>query len=309
MSPRVYEKLSRRPAAFRHMTGMTVVEFDGLYRQAETALGEERVERLNLRPRQRAIGAGGQFKNTARDRLLMALIWLRVYPTYDVLGFVFDLDKSNVCRNLHPVLVVLRHLLGDEITWPDTQKRKKMRMDRFAEEFADVIAIVDATEQPTQRPKDKGTQKMYYSGKKKRHTLKHQVTVTREGKIIHIGQTAPGARHDRTMFADSGVGDRLQDDEACMGDKGYQGIQHSCKAVLPDKKPKGKELSAVRRARNRRITQVRIVVEHTIGRMKIFQVLVQTYRHPRESHDEVFEIVAALTNRQIRRRLRCGALA
>jgi hypothetical protein len=309
MSPRVYEKLSRRPAAFRHMTGMTVVEFDGLYRQAEPALGEGRVERLNLRPRQRAIGAGGQFKNNARDRLLMALFWLRVYPTYDVLGFLFDLDKSNVCRNLHPALAVLRHLLGDEIAWPNSHKRKKMKMDQFAEEFADVIAIVDATEQPTQRPKEKGTQKIYYSGKKKRHTLKHQLTVTREGKIIHIGQTAPGARHDRTMFADSGVGDRLQDDEACMGDKGYQGIQHGCKAVLPDKKPKGKALSAVQRARNRRITQVRIVVEHTIGRMKTFQVLAQTYRHPRESHDEAFEIVAALTNRQIRKRLRCAAPA
>ena len=42
----------------------------------------------------------------------MALIWLRVYPVYDVLGFIFDLDKSNICRNLKPILAVLLLLYG-----------------------------------------------------------------------------------------------------------------------------------------------------------------------------------------------------
>ncbi len=59
----------------------------------------------------------------------------------------------------------------------------------------------------------------------------------------------------------------------------------------------------------RRINQVRIVVEHIMGHLKIFQVLVQTYRHPRNSHDEVFEIVAALANHRIRKRLHYAALA
>ena len=309
MNPKVYERLSRRPAAFRSMTGMAVSEFDNLYRRAEPALAEEHLERLNDRPRQRAIGAGGQFKNDARNRLLMALIWLRVYPTYEVLGFLFDLHKSNVSRNLKPILAVLCQLLEDEITWPDAQQRKKMKLGQFVEEFADVVAIVDATEQATQRPKDYETQKKYYSGKKKRHTLKHQVVVAPSGEIIAVGKTAPGSKHDKKMFDDSGIADRLQDDEACMGDKGYQGIQHSCQAVLPHKKPKGKELTVAQKARNRRINQVRIVVEHIIGHLKVSQVLVQTYRHPRNSHDEVFEIVAALANHQIRKRLHCAALA
>ena len=111
------------------------------------------------------------------------------------------------------------------------------------------------------------------------------------------------------MFDEGDFAGRLQENEACMGDKGYQGIQHDCKASLPDKKPKGKELSEAQKARNRRISQVRIVVEHTIRRMKIFQVLAQTYRHSRDSHDVAFEIVAALTNRQIRKHLLCAALA
>lgn len=306
---RVYERLVRRPAAFRHMTGMTQTEFEALYWQAAPLLEEERLERLNARPRQRAVGGGGQYKNDIRNRLLMGLIWLRIYPIYEVLGFLFDLHKSNVSRNLEPVLEVLHQLLGDEVAWPDEKQRKKKGMDQFLEEFADVVAIVDATEQPIQRPQDDETQRRFYSGKKKRHTVKHQIVVTPEGEIIHTGGAASGSRHDKAMFEDSGVGDRLEGDEAYMGDKGYQGIQRDCKAVLPHKRPKGGQLTEEQKAYNSRLSSVRVVVEHTIGWMKHFRVLAQTYRHPRESHNRAFEIVAGLVNRRIRRRRRSVALA
>ena len=306
---RVYERLVRRPAAFRHMTGMTETEFEALYWQAAPLLEEERLERLNARPRQRAMGAGGQYKNDIRNRLLMGLIWLRIYPIYEVLGFLFDLHKSNVSRNLEPVLEVLHQLLGDEVAWPDEEQRKKKGMDQFLEEFADVVAIVDATEQPIQRPQDGETQRRFYSGKKKRHTVKHQIVVTPEGEIIHTGEAASGSTHDKTMFDDSGVGDRLEGDEAYMGDKGYQGIQRDCKAVLPHKRPKGGKLTEKQKAHNSRLSSMRVVVEHTIGWMKNFRVLAQTYRHPRESHNRVFEIVAGLVNRRIRRRRCSVALA
>jgi len=202
---RVYERLVRRPAAFRHMTGMTQTEFEALYWQAAPLLEEERLERLNARPRQRAVGGGGQYKNDIRNRLLMGLIWLRIYPIYEVLGFLFDLHKSNVSRNLEPVLEVLHQLLGDEVAWPDEKQRKKKGMDQFLEEFADVVAIVDATEQPIQRPEDDETQRRFYSGKKKRHTVKHQIVVTPEGEIIHTGGAASGSKHDKAMFDDSGA--------------------------------------------------------------------------------------------------------
>jgi hypothetical protein len=284
---------------------MTETEFEALYWQAAPLLEEERLERLNARPRQRAMGAGGQYRNDIRNRLLMGLIWLRIYPIYEVLGFLFDLHKSNVSRNLEVVLEVLHQLLGDEVAWPDEEQRKKKGMDQFLEEFADVVAIVDATEQPIQRPQDDETQRRFYSGKKKRHTVKHQIVVTPEGEIIHTGEAASGSTHDKTMFDDSGVGDRLQGDEAYMGDKGYQGIQRDCKAVLPHKRPQGGELTEEQKAHNSRLSSVRVVVEHTIGWMKHFRVLAQTYRHPRESHNRAFEIVAGLVNRRIRRR-RCS---
>jgi hypothetical protein len=297
----VYEKLSRRSASFRNLTGLSLDEFEVLYQQVVDDIERYDETQLEQRDRQRAVGAGRRYQHDARNRLLMALIWLRIYPTYEVLGFIFDLDKSNICRNLKGVLAVLREQLGDEMEWPD-KARRKQKMDQFMQEFPDVAAIVDATEQPTQRPQDPDEQKSHYSGKKKRHTLKTQVVVGPDGEIMGHSETVPGAKHDKTLYDDSGVGERLDDDEAMMGDKGFQGIQKDRLAVLPDKKPKGGELTADQKARNRRISHYRIVVENTICQLKTFRVLAHVYRHARESHSDVFAIVAALVNRRIRRR-------
>lgn len=297
----VYEKLRRRPAVFRNLTGQSIKEFEALYQQVVHDLERNDETRLDQRNRQRAVGAGRRYQHDARNRLLMAMIWLRVYPTYEVLGFIFDLNKSNICRNLKGVLAVLREQLGDEVAWPD-RTRRQQKMAQFMQEFPEVAAIVDATEQPTQRPQDPDEQKNHYSGKKKRHTLKTQIVVGPDGEIMDHSETVPGAKHDKKLYDESEVSGRLDDDEAMMGDSGFQGIQKDHLAVLPDKKPKGGELTDEQKAHNRRISHYRIVVENTICQLKTFRVLAHLYRHARESHSAVFAIVAALVNRRIRRR-------
>jgi hypothetical protein len=297
----VYEKLCRRPAVFRNLTGLSIEEFEALYQQIVNDIERYDETRLEQGERQRAVGAGRRYAHDERNRLLMAMIWLRVYPTYEVLGFIFDLDKSNICRNLKGVLTVLREQLGDEVQWPD-QARRKQKMDQFMQEFPDVVAIVDATEQPTQRPQDPEAQQDHYSGKKRRHTLKTQIVVGPEGEIMDHSATVPGSKHDKKLYDERGVSERLNDDEAMMGDSGFQGIQKDHRAVLPDKKPRGGALTDAQKARNRRISHYRIVVENTICQLKTFRVLAHVYRHARESHSDVFAIVAALVNRRIRRR-------
>lgn len=289
-----YAKLSKRPAAFRSLTGLNLEEFEALYQQVGSSI--EIYHRRRLKRREREMGGGGQYRNDARNRLLMALIWLRVYPTYDVLGFIFDLDKSNVQRNLKPLLAVLRAELGTEIEWPDKTRRKK-KLGEFVAEIEEVVAIVEATEQPTHRPQDDATQKQHYSGKKKRHTLKTQIVVGLAGDI-----TVPGSQHDKKLYAESGVGQQWGADEVLMGDLGFQGIQHDHLAILPHKKPTGGMLTDAQKAHNRQISQVRVIVENTIARSKIFRVLADRYRHPRKDYNDIFYSVATLVNRGLARR-------
>lgn len=55
------------------------------------------------------------------------------------------------------------------------------------EKFDEILKLFfDGTEQPTNRPK-KG-QRKWYSGKKKRHTIKHQVAVVRKKKKTGRGR-------------------------------------------------------------------------------------------------------------------------
>jgi transposase len=279
---------------------MTSKEFESLYEQVASDIESYEEKRLRRPDRKREIGGGANYSLDERNRLLMALIWLRVYPTYEVLGFIFDLHKSNVGRNLKPIRDVLsKHL---EIEWPEKGERAKKKMNEFMQEFPEVAMIVDATEQPTYRPQDQDEQKRYYSGKKKRHTLKTQVVVLPDGSIAGFSDTVKGSQHDKSLYDASRVADRLDEDEAMMGDSGYQGIQQHHRAVLPDKKPKGGELTDDQKARNHQISQARIVVENTIAQLKTFRVLADRYRHPRNSHNQVFGIIAGLVNQRIERR-------
>jgi len=82
----------------------------------------------------------------------MAMVWLRIYPTYEVLGVLFDLHKSNVCRNLKILLKLSQEKTKIEVRWPDEKRPKKCLEDLLAD-FPDLKVIVDATEQPIRRPK------------------------------------------------------------------------------------------------------------------------------------------------------------
>lgn len=76
--------------------------------------------------------------------------------------------------------------------------------------------MVDVTESPIERPKKK--QKKFYSGKKKRHTLKSQVVVeSGTGEIICTAH-GKGKEHDFRIFKNSKI--RLREDIQCLGDKG-----------------------------------------------------------------------------------------
>ncbi len=117
-----------------------------------------------------------------------------------------------------------------------------------------------------------------------------------------VSQTVPGSRHDKKLYEESAVGNKLNDDEAMMGDSGFQGIQQEHRAVLPHKKPKGGKLTQEQKDYNRRVSQVRVVVENTLAQIKIFRVAAEVYRHAREGYNAIFCIVAVLINRRIRQR-------
>lgn len=138
-------------------------------------------------------------------------------------------------------------------------------------------------------------QRRYYSGKKKRHTLKSQVVINQQS--LHIVCTAHGVgrEHDFRLFKRSRV--RTAADIELLGDRGYQGVvKLHVKSQTPKKKPLKQQLSATHKQKNRQLARERVVVEQVIGKLKVFKILAGCYRNRRRRFALRFNLIAALYN-------------
>ena len=97
-----YTRLAKKPLIFRSFTGLTISEFDFIYNELESKYDDhERARHFSkMNNRQRNMGAGRPFKLKVKERLLMLLVYYRLYITYTLSGFLFDLDQSNICRDI-----------------------------------------------------------------------------------------------------------------------------------------------------------------------------------------------------------------
>src|ERR687895_902342 len=140
--------------------------------------------RLSRPGRRRAVGAGRPTALVPRDQVLLTVVWLRRYPTDVVLGYLFGVDEATVRRTRTRVLPVLEALGRATMGLPDPGKFRRPTLDALLAETPALAVLVDTFEQPVQRPKDRAEADTYYSGKKKRHTLKSQVAVDeRDGTV------------------------------------------------------------------------------------------------------------------------------
>jgi hypothetical protein len=309
-----YDKLFRNPSAFRSLTGLDRLLFDRLCVQVEQALAKRPAEttRRHNTLRQRKRGAGRKYANSFQTRLVMTLFWLRVYPSYPVLAFLFSVDQSTVCRNLAENMAVLETLAEFEFERPPAERKKLGSCEAVMDAFPEVALVLDGKEQRIRRPKTKkdaegnieDTQKPYYSGKKKCHTLKNEIAVLPSGEVGSVSHSFPGgANHDITVTRKNGLLERLEPDrEAAMTDSGYDGLQKDYPDIAlyqVQKARRNHPLTPEEKQYNGVLSKYRIVVEHTLAQMNQFQVLAQTYRHPREHHGTILRVVAGLVNRRI----------
>ena len=297
---------------------MSLNEFDTFHDEFES-VHEERLRtcqqtRRGQKKRQRGVGAGRKHKYDLRDRLLMTLFWLKAYTTYELLGFFYDLNKTNIEDNLLLILGTLESITTFEFERPATDRKKLHSVKEIMEALPDVRLVIDAKEQRVERPKNKkdkdgnvqDRQKPYYSGKKKAHTIKNQAAVTPQGRIEHVSESVPGgATHDLQLLRQTDLLSKLNDGEAAMMDKGYDGIiadYPDKKLYLPFKARRNHPLTEEQKAYNRFLAKYRIVVEHTMAQLNKFQILVQRFRHQLTKHSGIFRIVANLVNRRIQLR-------
>jgi DDE superfamily endonuclease len=137
--------------------------------------------------------------------------------------------------------------------------------------------------------------------------LKNTVMSLPDKFIVFLGRTFSGHNHDYSMLKQELPSelDWLTDINVLV-DLGYLGIQAAYRGdqiEIPAKKPRKSkknphpQLSAVQQAANTALSQVRIFVEHAIGGMKRYNILVHSFRN-RKAHfeDDVIGVCAGLWN-------------
>lgn len=293
-----YRRLCKKPLLFRSFTGLTVLEFDQINREIESKYEEyERRRLLSKRKRKRDVGAGRPFKLKARERLLMLLVYYRLYITYTLSGFLFDLDQSNVYRDL----TFIESLVKECIPLPKKiyKRTKRLRTTEEVEQyFPGFKAFIDSTEQEIPRPKNnRKRRKSYYSGRKKRHTVKTQLMVNTEGLILYKTGHMNGRKHDYDIYKHNHPVPPSQVDN--IVDLGYLGIQKdypTIKSVLPIRKKKNTLLSDDDVRYNKNHSRLRIIVEHTICKIKKFGIMGTKFRNRLRRYNNISDIISGLLN-------------
>ena len=304
-----YAHLSRHPAVFHAMTGLTVAAFDDLVADLLPACVTAKQQRLTRPNRRRAIGGGRHDDVWWTNQILLSVIWLRTYPTTEVLAYLIGVSDSTVSRVLARILPLLEAAGKDTMRLPDPGRKRRRQVEDLLRDTPALAVVIDTLEQRVQRCKDRDAADAHYSGKKKQHTLKSQVAVDEEtGLIVDVADSVPGPTADITVLEQSALLARLPSGVGGIGDLAYVGIDKLHPKGLgasPRRKPRGKDRPPEDIAFNRAFSRRRIVVEHSIGRMRRYQSLNQTDRHHRQNHSARTRAVAGLVNRQIRRRLPC----
>jgi len=142
------------------------------------------------------------------------------------------------------------------------------------------VILADVTESRIERPKKR--QKRWYSSKKKYHTIKSQIVICAQTKIIIAAFADCGRRHDFAIRKKT-IGVKVTKRIKIQADKGYQGIAKLHKnSETPKKKTKKRPLSKEEKANNRRINSERIGIENTNCRLKRFRIIADRYRNRRK---------------------------
>ena len=300
-----YSNLIQHGTVFLKMTGLRVIEFEQLLSAVLPQFEAAEARRLERADRQRALGGGDRPELVAREQILLTVIWLRLYPTHDVLGYLFGVSQPTVGRYLAHVLPVLEQAGRDTMRMPDPGRKRRRRLPELLGDIPDLAVVVDSFEQAVQRPRQAAEGPAWYSGKQHRHTVKSQLTVQEDtGLIAHLSRSVPGRTADITLVKQSGLLTALPPGTACLADSAYQGIAklHPL-AHSPYKRlgVKPKPLTEAQLAYNRAFTARRIIVENTIRRIRDYQALNQRDRQHRSlsSHYARVCAVAGLVNRQL----------
>lgn len=272
-----YQTIVHKPKLLQQLTTLTLAEFDQLTRKLEPEWRIREQNRLSRHDRKRAIGQGHPYFGTFADLVLLLVVYARTSCSNVLLGIVFGLTEPTVIALSKKLLP----LLQDRFI-PETRLRKPRAkintLDDLLVTYPELTDIVlDGAAVKTRRPKRR--QAKNYSGKSKRHEKKIVVGVNRKDGIIVVRtKLRPGAVHDKRVLDEDSTHRRLDKDRALVkrADSAWTGEDKKLGWLVNRRARRNHPLTKRQKKENRRLSKIRIIVEHAIRRVKVFRRIGET---------------------------------
>jgi hypothetical protein len=182
---------------------------------------------------------------------------------------MFGIDDAGVCRLIRRLEAIFASVMAIE-------KYKKLSREEMEN------LIIDATEQPLELPKRR--QKPYDSGKRKRHTLKTEIRVTKKGRIVHVGKTHPDRCMILRFLKVKNVPPKKADFSFIRAIKALQTCIKT--PIFPKNQAKN----------NTALSRFWSVFEHIFGDIKTFKIMSDGYRNKIKRYAVKFNIIAGIVN-------------
>lgn len=138
---------------------------------------------------------------------------------------------------------------------------------------------------------------------KKVHTVKNTIiSVKTSNYVLYLGTTFEGKEHDKTILEEDEVSFTEKID--CYIDLAYLNLKiKNMTAIIPHKKPKGKELTKQQKDENKDKSKIRVGVEHSISGIKRLFTLKYKLRVKKYyQHDQLMLLGCGLHNFRVKNR-------
>jgi hypothetical protein len=188
-------KLARAALSHSVFTGISREHVDRLVAELAEPFQAAREGRLHHqrgdRNRRRLPGAGRPQTLTLPDRVLCALVWLRLALPHQALAVIYGVDRSTVSGAIRQI----RPLLANRGFATPSGQRLHTLADLLAYAAAEGLTLrLDGTEIQVRRPKaNRPGRQAFVSGKKKQNTIKATVASDAHGRPLWSGAIRPDA--------------------------------------------------------------------------------------------------------------------
>jgi hypothetical protein len=296
---RPISEIKANPKQFIGLTSLKLDEFENIL-SVFVPLWENYYKHHDLKGANRKLP---KFKEDIRSslfgtelKLFFLLYCLKNNGLQEHNAFAFDMTQSKLSQWLKCLLPILEQTLKKLNYLP---ARTQEELDKKIGHLKEQLFWVDASEREIPRPQDKDTQKATFSGKTHMNAAKNTLICQENQKIVFLGMTQEGSIHDLTMLREDEIS--LPKNSVLFQDLGYLGHKpEDVFVIMPEKKPKGKELNPIQKQNNTLISSCRVLVEHAIAGIKrIRSVLDEIRLRTNDIVDKIMLIACGIHNLRV----------